>query len=161
MGHPRFFIQQTWATRHGIVCDLNFAVTSDGGLRITGPLLSIQEDNDHIYVGNLEALVKHDADTPIGPGGDAESRECLSVWKFQKPMASGCVDTTVLFWYYLEDQPDRFQGKTFRVSAVLDDQGHYQWSKQNGRSRHSVCEDYHNRLIEKSKQQAGGPRLAR
>jgi hypothetical protein len=139
--------------KHGIICDLNEAFTSDGSLRLTGPLFTTQDENGNIAMGDPRVFVHQEADAKIGPGGDVETEKCLASWKFEKPMASGCMDATILFWYALEDQPDKLRGKSFRLAAVLDERGHYQWSKQNGGSTHSICNDYRHKMEQRDKQQ--------
>jgi hypothetical protein len=80
--------------------------------------------------------------SPIEPGGDATTDECLKVIGFEK--TTQCIDVTLVFLYTLDTQPDIHQERDFRYVGTMQGKSFF-WKVQPVQSRTRYCEQYYGR----------------
>lgn len=82
-------------------------------------------------------------DNTIGPK-EAQSYNCLEVLAEQTPGMSDCLDISLVFIYYLDEQPGNRQERVFRVSARGGERmgGISSWDLQPTSLESSPCGPY-------------------
>lgn len=86
-----------------LLCLINLAVGNHGTIS-----RGWQENNFHAFVKSGAVGI-----SPLGPGGDARSEQCLAPLSWQEG-ETDCLDVLLIFQYSLDDQPTLKQEKRFR-----------------------------------------------
>jgi hypothetical protein len=125
--------------RHEIVCVVPMAIGNDGTSYIVGPMTSSNPDGTTHLIWNGDQVKA--SGSKLASGGDAQSDDCLKWIGFRNGI--DCIDTIVVFRYFVEDQPTIVQIKKFRLVAYKGNHGQFSWMPEPIDSVQSYCTPFY------------------
>lgn len=124
------------SAKHRIACKLNLATDDTGASMSFHDVFAFQDpDGNYQLSGGPLSQIPIEESTPIQAGGDAQSSSCIGGFHF--PGKIECADLTIIFQYFLEDQPNFPQEKKQRVTTY--GKNGFQWYKDSIDRRSSYC----------------------
>lgn len=123
--------------KHRISCWFILATGADGSIAEGGPI-TFKGDTVIVNSANPDAAM---IDSPILPGGDAQTDHCLSAVGLATVT---CADVVVEVVYFLVTQPEVRQSKQFRFVAYPNSEigQPFVWHRQPVGSRQSYCKTF-------------------